>query len=315
MSLAFLTIAILIVTIVFGALSQVRSERRKLARQGIDDAHPACPNCLYRLGGWTAPICPECGTDVQESGVRVGAARRRVLAQLALAFGLVFVGLPVSFQVVAWLLKDSSNLERVELTSASDPSVGILLSLEGRLRTIPPLHGWTATIEYYDVPLQPLNRGVIGPPTRPDGTAVVPVATQTVAMDEAIPTTESIARIIAGLQPDGPVGNASLADTHADGIRSVLQAGTGRDLRARFRGGSTGNWTGLGASVQPPWRSGAMASSTVQALAEWRQAAMPLVTIGIVIFGAWLGNRFIAKRTDGGVRPIRGDEWRTAGTD
>lgn len=315
MTLALVTLLALVLALVTATVFQIRSERRRLARQGIDDAHPACPECLYRLGGWTAPVCPECGADVLETGVRVDAARSRVLAQLGLALALVFVGLPVSFQVMAWLLRDASNLERLEITSGSDLNIGILLSVEGRLRTIPPLHGWSTKIEYFDVPIQNLNRGVTGLPVRPDGTVVSPVATQTVAIGEPMPTTESISRIIAGLQPDGPVGSASLADTHADEVRSILRAGTGRDLRRRFRSGSTGTWTGLGASVQPPWRQGATATSVQQAVAQWRQAAMPLGTIGVVLFAAWLGNRIIMRRTDGGVRPIRGDEWRTAGTD
>lgn len=71
------------------------SSTGRTSRFVMSETTPVCPRCFYRLGGWSTPRCPECGTDVVEKGVRTGGIVTRPLVVLAL------VGLSVAAGALA----------------------------------------------------------------------------------------------------------------------------------------------------------------------------------------------------------------------
>lgn len=97
-------------------------ERRRVASAGISTARPGCAGCLYPLGGWSSSHCPECGSDVETLGVRIGpkAVHRGFVG---LTWGLLaFMGLPVSIGLASWLLRiQSQSVHRLMVPADEAP--------------------------------------------------------------------------------------------------------------------------------------------------------------------------------------------------
>lgn len=69
---------------------------RRARKAGAFDARPCCVRCWYPLGSWSAPSCPECGSDARSHGVAIGPRSGRVIALvlvLLIAGGALVAGL------------------------------------------------------------------------------------------------------------------------------------------------------------------------------------------------------------------------------
>ncbi len=78
-------------------------QRAALRRAGVNADNPGCAKCLYIMRGWDSSICPECGVDVRQGGVRVGVHHNRFLKCLVALVGSSILTTVILWFVCRWL--------------------------------------------------------------------------------------------------------------------------------------------------------------------------------------------------------------------
>jgi len=131
MSASAILALVLLAALALPAILLVR-EVRALRAAGISDQQPGCGRCRYRMRGWGAPVCPECGADVREAGIVTGSKRARGLAGQVALLAVVLVGV-VSFLVaaaVARLDAVTTTKASIDSVSTADPRLAVEIDLE-----------------------------------------------------------------------------------------------------------------------------------------------------------------------------------------
>lgn len=304
--MSFVVFALLVLLLLVSAVSiaggvvRATNSARRIRRAGIGPYRPGCPACLYPLGGWTSPRCPECATDVAEHGVCARSDARRH-ARLVVATVLsLWVGVATFGPVAGYLV--GAGDERVETHARSqvDRDVYALIAAERVWSRIPPRSRRTVTVELFDTVAAKDELSFAD--ARRAGMAGLRSATITVAGPPAEPATDHeahVRRALADLTQDRL--SPEHCDAHAASIAAAIHAG----LRPP---------DGRGASsptVRAPFaRTGGWSIRTVGP-GDVRELVAVTGTL-IAVFALTLPvRRFIRRRTPLGTRPPAPDEWAT----
>jgi len=121
--------------------------RRKVRRAGIDAAHPGCPTCLYQMRGWKDANCPECGTDVRESGVVIGPRTSKALKVIVAMWLTLLVSAIAGGLLVRTLTRESSRSISTDLTFGTLNQTKVAsITTTARWRRFPPLDERVTTL-------------------------------------------------------------------------------------------------------------------------------------------------------------------------
>lgn len=188
---------------------------------------PLCPKCLYNVESiGREPRCPECGTDLQRTGIIAPGTRTRkripfpIVAAAATGFSLVLAGLAGSLCRSLRVLQDESQTFQVVLTNG-DPQRNIAAMWWYSSKPFAePIE--VVKIEAFAFPgniIQYYHRGV------PARWVRDPVTAATTSGTGPVPISEVWALIGAGnLSPDDPAHAAMV-----DSLRHVLISGQALD--------------------------------------------------------------------------------------
>ena len=127
-----IVLAVAVVVIIWG--------HRSARATGMSPTQPVCARCLYRLGGWSSPVCPECGSDVRKVGVRTGPQTSRTVAAVLVVLCSLFGIGPFVGMGVGWLFAQRSGHAHARYESESGSRFFVTLETDFRWRRFPPLH-------------------------------------------------------------------------------------------------------------------------------------------------------------------------------
>jgi hypothetical protein len=261
------------------AAARWRADAARFRRAGVDGARPGCASCLYPLGGWSGPRCPECGVDVRESGVRTGPTTSRRMAGWGAGLLAVGVTLPLVSIGAGWLLHTTQATRRLSLVAGS-PAHQVEFVITRDQARVPP----TDEI-LVDVTIRPPGSGGQAPgwTGRFAGGHAVPDA---VAMSQAIVTGASV-------DPAHPELAAA-----ADELTRLIALG--------LRDGPDPAVTVL---VVPPYVTRAASSSGRHGTAGWRLIAAVLLSVGAAAIAAAAAARAATRRIAAEGRAAADEEW------
>ncbi len=121
---------------------------RRARDAGASDARPCCVRCWYPLRSWTAPSCPECGSDARINGVAIGPRSGRAFALLLVPF--VAGGALVAGLAAAQAIDPVASLDfgRTWVSEKTDVIVRFESAFGGPLRGDSADENWaTGTLE------------------------------------------------------------------------------------------------------------------------------------------------------------------------
>lgn len=147
----FLPLLLLLAWCAWGVARLVR-ERRQMRQARISDARPACARCLYPLGGWTSPSCPECGIDVRREGVRVAPRGRALAVTIALVALTILLVTPLTLLLSNRLFQESTGQQSILYEIRSMPGTFVGLDVRAQSRQLPPQHELMLTIRITVLP-------------------------------------------------------------------------------------------------------------------------------------------------------------------
>lgn len=119
-------------------LIQWVGQRHRLKSTGVSPEMPGCPNCFYFVRGWETSICPECGTDIKGSNVRIGIdLDKRFKARAAFSIAIlavIFILLPFG----GWLCEVNTITETWVFVSKGANTFEVRIEASRYQRRFPP---------------------------------------------------------------------------------------------------------------------------------------------------------------------------------
>ena len=248
-------ISIIVIVLLLSAIAIAAVAKRNARATGMSSHTPVCGNCLYRVGGWSSPICPECGSDIRNIGVRIGPRTPRHLLNMLIVLTSIFGVEWLCMVVFGWLFATANFSWHTRWTSADEPKYHITITAKWKWRRFPPHHDFTGTIDFVlvgpHVSGSWLNGRWNGPP---------PVAQAAIdfAGDEPAPSRQRIALAInvVASQVPSEIRERQINDVTAE-IQGIWDSAANGTLNkrnytvpppgGRFTGGSGGYGGGSGA--------------------------------------------------------------------
>ena len=297
MPVLFLFIAIV------AALAYVLVRERSLAKAaGMSDATPVCGGCQYRLGGWSSPTCPECGTDVRRAGVRTGPRSTQIVLDIAVLIIATAGVLPAMASVTGWLLMTKSMSGHGRYESTSIPGFFVTLETEYTWQRWPPRCDFETSVTMIDF----MDRAVGG--SWHNGRYVGPAERreQTVGFDHEMGRADDARIEQAARKVIGPEIEEDMIVAHVRAIESLVET----TLESQSRGE-------LDARLLLSWTEGPLRNPGNGGAGGHTGTAWPGILASIVpaiLFG-WVGIRIVHRRCRSGWRLPREGEWERAAAD
>jgi hypothetical protein len=262
---------------------------------GMSPTQPVCARCFYRLGGWSSPICPECGGDVRALGVRTGPqTSRAVLGMLVVVFSLAAVG-PLVGSAMGWLFAQRTGHAHARYESSQIPRFFVTVETEFHWRRFPPLHDHHTTLIFTRL----FESSIGGAWRKGRYSGQTPVPIRTVEFDEDRPLNSAsiqnaVAETLAGIADERAIVSHSLAAERF--ATNVVRAQPDKGL-------PLGTLVSVGV---PPLRGTGNAGGGGGAGMHWLGIAPILLSIVLCI---WLGLRAVRRWCRPGWRLPREGEW------
>jgi hypothetical protein len=125
--------------LVIGALAfDLWREERRARAAGMSEITPVCSQCLYPVGSWSSPKCPECGSDIRQVGVRTGPRISAFLFGLVVLLVGFFVAAPLVGITTGWVFQSRNISSQVEYQSGSIKNLHVLVEAKSLWRRWPP---------------------------------------------------------------------------------------------------------------------------------------------------------------------------------
>jgi hypothetical protein len=194
MLLAFALLIVLMIAIIAVAIG-----RRRAKRAGIGPNTPVCANCLYPLGGWSSPTCPECGSNVMRIGVRIGPQTpRQLLIALICIAGVFGTGL-FATTGFGWIFETRHTRWHSRWMSKDMPRYYVTMAGTWNWKRFPRSNELVAEIDF--VRLEGLNSGSW---MNGKWTGSKPLARQTITFNagDDVPTIEAIKQAVEAMTPE-----------------------------------------------------------------------------------------------------------------
>lgn len=276
-------------------IAMVLRDRAAVRKSGLSELQPVCAQCYYRLGGWPSPVCPECGRDVRQTGVRTGASTAYpVAAGLFIAFCLFVLPMPIQFAARAVFQSDAvdSYVQR----RAGD-GLALLIQEKESWRRFPARHDVETTVVVTG--LAPgASGGYVNGRWRGTG------ATERESAYDQAGTPPDRAALRTMFAEASPGLDDDAITEHVDDAYALL-AELEQTRSTRARGAAIS--IALGGIGTPSFdggaghgRSGAMGQTT-----PWARLVAPGVALVLGVFGAVMIRRWCRP----GWRAAKGDEW------
>lgn len=301
MSIVILFFVLATAVIVGDGFRRGRRSEQAVRRAGIGPDRPGCPSCLYPLGGWSGPRCPECGTDVAEAGVRFQSEcrQRRWLAVATVA--TLWIGLPSVGLLAGFLAAAGDESFTSDAQSECDPGVRVRLEVEHAWSRVPPRSRRSAGVELFD------TAGATGTVKLLDGrpTGLAGLRATAISFDQAPPPmrAEIQDRVWRGLSEltEGRLSDEDLS-AHAAAIAipldAALRLGIGSDVGRPKLGLPFIN---AGWGMSRGVNSGAL-----------RPVLAMVGTLAAVLAMLVCVRRAVQRRTSDGLRACEANEWASA---
>lgn len=291
MVLAFALLIVLTIAIVAVAIG-----RRQAQRAGMGPDTPVCAKCLYPLGGWSAPTCPECGSSVMNVGVRIGPQTPRLLliAIICIA-GFFGIGL-FAATGFGWMFETRHARWHSRWTSNDLPRYYITMAGTWNWKRFPRSNELVGEIDF--VRLEGLQSGSW---MNGKWTGSQPLARQviTIGAGDDVPSPEEIERAVGVVAADStPELRALQAQNIRMELRTIWSSAADGTLHQRNYAASPAGNLFVGGSGG---RSGGTRAS-------WQAALLTVASVAIFIL---LGVRWVNRTYRPGWRKARIGEWET----
>lgn len=269
--------------LVLGVLLRVRRARKA----GASDARPCCVRCWYPLGSWTAPSCPECGSNARINGVAIGPRSGRTFALLLVPFvagGALVAGLAAAREVdpVA-----SMEFDRTWVSEKTDVIVRFESAYGGPLRKGSTGENWaTGTLEVLRRKARPTDPAL--KVLHFDGRdRSITLDVLRAALMDAADSTEPVE-----IEQDAVALHLAVDEFQT----AIPQRQFGTDC--------------LGWGVTPKWRWTVMSGGgSFSVRASLRSVIVAVAAASLVLVGGMVA---VIRRVGPGTRPVREGEWTSA---
>jgi hypothetical protein len=279
---------------------------------GIDRHTPACSRCMYPFHGWRSVVCPECGLNAGQTGIRVAMRPPRAVIAAAVIISIVLLGGHGMLSAYGCMLTHiianaplvaTKQQGTVLWQSRYSGNLYAILEVDSDWQLYPPQHDYKLTMHVvrYDSGLPPIaGTGMLNLNPAPTAQCIL-VFTQESAPPDVPIFENAIAEVTPRMRDRERAIVAQNLHDQLTAILSELQSRP-RVFRSETIDPANGTiWRRRGVAIGGSWEP------DLTAMIRLNQV-LPLFVIALPLLTALIAAQLVDKCLPTGIRPLTADE-------